>query len=204
MLTLDDFLFDQILFYCLKLRDDGIAKITSAASKGHTEATYALAVILFNGSGGAEVSRDIPAAVALCQQAASNGHVIALRELGFCTHDGYGISEDHQEGHRLVDLAKSLEMAEALDRTGSLLGPVRHGKGGAPHIANRFMVEWFKLGNSDGLDEFRMCSNAICGRQETRAREFRCCAVCTTATYCSRACRSRHWMKKHRMVCYPH
>jgi TPR repeat protein len=124
----------QILFYCLKLRDDGIAKITSAASKGHTDATYSLAVILFNGSGGAEESRDIPAAVALCQQAASNGHLIALRELGFCMHDGYDICQDMQEGHRLVDLAKSLEMAEALDRNGSLLGPVRHGKGGAPHI----------------------------------------------------------------------
>ncbi|KAK1610668.1 hypothetical protein QYE76_034341 [Lolium multiflorum] len=74
---------------------------------GSIDASFMLGMILFYCL---KLRDDIPAAVGLCQQAASNGHVIALRELGFCTHDGYSISQDHQEGHRLVDLAKSLEI----------------------------------------------------------------------------------------------
>jgi hypothetical protein len=105
--------------------------------------------------------------------------VIALRELGFCMHDGYGIERDTTEGRRLVDLARAREMAEALDDNGSFLGPTEQGKGGQPTIANKFMVEWFKAGDATQIesgndgDVLHMCSNPLCGRQETRAREFR-------------------------------
>jgi hypothetical protein len=47
------------MFYCLKSREYGIANISSAALEGHKEAIYSLAVIMFNGSGGGEESRDI-------------------------------------------------------------------------------------------------------------------------------------------------
>jgi TPR repeat protein len=118
------------MFYCINLRADGIAKISLAAAGGHKDAIYAMAVIMFNGSGGGEESRDIYGATHLCAQAASLGHVIALRELGLCMNDGYGIQRSTIEGRRLVDLARAREMAEALDDNGSLLGPTEHGKGG--------------------------------------------------------------------------
>jgi hypothetical protein len=170
---------------------------------------YSLAVIMFNGSGGGEAQRDICSATAMCARAASLGHVIALRELGFCMHDGYGCNRSITEGKRLVALAKSLEMAEALDPSGSLLGPKKHGKGGQPNLANQFMVEWFAAENAAvrtagcAVEELSMCCNMLCGRQETRPREFRRCVVCSTTIYCSRACQSRHWTTHHRRVCAP-
>jgi TPR repeat protein len=181
------------------LRADGVAKISLAATGGHTDAIYAMAVIMFNGSGAGEESRDIHGATHLCAHAAALGHVIALRELGFCIHDGYGIERDTQEGRRLVALARAREMAEALDDHGSLLGPTEPGKGGQPTIANKFMVEWFRAGDEtqiesgNGDDVLHMCSNRLCGRQESRIREFRQCSLCAMVQYCSRACQARHW-----------
>ncbi|XP_071678358.1 F-box protein At5g50450-like [Lolium perenne] len=185
------YILGMITFYCVKLRADGVAKISLAATGGHKDAIYAMAVIMFNGSGAGEESRDIHGATHLCAHAASLGHVIALRELGFCIHDGYGIERDTQEGRRLVALARAREMAEALDDHGSLLGQ--------PTIANKFMVEWFRardetqIESGNGDDVLHMCSNRLCGRQETRIREFRQCSLCAMVQYCSRACQARHW-----------
>lgn len=200
------YIFGMIMFYCIKSCEDGIAKISSAALEGHKEAINSLAVIVFNGSGEGEESRDIFGDTELCARAASLGHVIALRELGFCMHDGYGIQRSSIEGRNLVYLARAREMAEALDPSGSLLGPTEHGKGGQPTLANRFMIEWFEgtprivLDNND--DHVRMCSNPLCGRQETRIRKFRRCSVCARVNYCSRACQSRNWTH-HKTTCTP-
>jgi TPR repeat protein len=96
--------------------------LLSAAVGGLKEAIYSLAVIVFNGSGGTRESRDIGAAVALCARAAWLGHVGALRELGFCMHDGYGVDRSVADGRRLIVLAKAREMAEAATGSASLIG----------------------------------------------------------------------------------
>jgi TPR repeat protein len=187
--------------------------LLSAAFGGLKEAIYSLAVIVFNGSGGTRESRDIGAAVALCARAASLGHVDALRELGFCIHDGYGVARSVPDGRRLIVLAKAREMAEAATGSASLSGftPLRK-----QDVASRFMVEWAerrRAENQEGADrdapteggpsdvQLRMCANKLCGREETRWREFRRCSFCASVHYCSRACQARDWIQSHKANC---
>ncbi|RLN09500.1 zinc finger CCCH domain-containing protein 28-like [Panicum miliaceum] len=68
-------------------RSSGAVLLARAAVGGHAAALYSLAVIQFNGSGGAKSDRDLRAGAALCARAAALGHVDALRELGHCLQD---------------------------------------------------------------------------------------------------------------------
>lgn len=65
---------------------------------------------------------------------------------------------------------------------------------------NRFLAIWHAL---RGVSEagLRVCSNALCGRPETRAQEFRCCSACGRAKYCSRACQAQDWKAGHKGLC---
>ncbi|MCI49867.1 F-box protein, partial [Trifolium medium] len=70
--------------------------------KMHAPALYSLAVIQFNGSGGTKQDKDLRAGVALSLRASLLGHIDALRELGHCLQDGYGIEQNVTQGRRLL------------------------------------------------------------------------------------------------------
>ena len=156
----------QIRFYCLGSRSSGAALLARAAVGGHAAALYSLAVIQFNGSGGAKSDRDLRAGAALCARAAALGHVDALRELGHCLQDGYGVRRDPAEGRRLLVAANARELTLALATAAASrhpfaaalpLGAAVEGAGGCPllsdfgwslpeadpHAANQFMVDWW-------------------------------------------------------------
>ncbi|KAF0931937.1 hypothetical protein E2562_007121 [Oryza meyeriana var. granulata] len=158
------YLLGMIRFYCLGSRGSGAALMAAAAVGGHREALYSLAVIQFNGSGGTKDDRDLRAGAALCARAASLGHVDALRELGHCLQDGYGVRRSVLDGRRLLIQANARELAAAVAASASLLRAAggkpassrRHScllsdfgchaaakAGGEPHDANRFLVDWF-------------------------------------------------------------
>jgi len=44
----------------------------------------------------------------------------------------------------------------------------------------------------DAGGALRLCSQALCGRPETRRHEFRRCSVCGMVNYYSRACLALH------------
>ncbi|KHN44439.1 F-box protein [Glycine soja] len=83
-----------IRFYCLQNRGSGASLMAKAAMNSHAPALYSLAVIQFNGSGGTKNDKDLRAGVALCARAAFLGHIDALRELGHCLQDGYGVKQN--------------------------------------------------------------------------------------------------------------
>jgi hypothetical protein len=200
--------------------------LARAAVGGHAAALYALAVIQFNGSGGSKSDRDLRAGAALCARAAALGHVDALRELGHCLQDGYGVRRDPAEGRRLLVAANARELtlalaAAAADRAFAAL-PLCAAAAGCPllsdfgwslpeaepHAANRFMVDWWAShpaakSDVDDAVELRLCSHVRCGRRETRRHEFRRCSVCGAANYCSRACQALDWKRAHKAQCVP-
>ncbi|KAL5214392.1 hypothetical protein ABZP36_003544 [Zizania latifolia] len=154
------YLLGMIRFYCLGSRGSGAALMAAAAMGGHREALYSLAVIQFNGSGGTKDDKDLRAGAALCVRAASLGHVDALRELGHCLQDGYGVPRSVLYGRRLLIKANAREFAAAVAASAKLLRAAgkasrRHecllsdfgchaaAAAGEPHAANRFLVDWF-------------------------------------------------------------
>ena len=52
--------------------------------------------------------------MALCARAAFLGHIDALRELGHCLQDGYGVSQNIIEGRRFLVQANARELAAVL------------------------------------------------------------------------------------------
>ncbi|KAL6520546.1 hypothetical protein OROMI_032308 [Orobanche minor] len=218
----------MIRFYCLQNRGSGASLMAKAAIAAHAPALYSLAVVQFNGSGGSKNDKDLRAGVALCARAAFFGHVDALRELGHCLQDGYGVRQNIAEGRRFLVQANARELALVLVANPSAVVPrswlkCNHhrqtgGAGGCPllsdfgcnvpapeaHPANRFLLEWFSgrddVGPCSGL---RLCSHADCGRPETRRHEFRRCSVCGAVNYCSRACQALDWKLRHKMECTP-
>ncbi|KAK8933877.1 F-box protein [Platanthera zijinensis] len=206
------FTLGMIRFYCLENRGSGASLMAKAATGYHAEALYSLAVIQFNGSGGSKNEKDLRAGVALCARAANFGHVDALRELGHCLQDGYGVRRSITDGRRFLVQANARELCASLQR---LKQGRSRGELGACSLlsdfgcsvpapewnpANRFMAEWFEArgGCGEGL---RMCSNWGCGRPETRRHEFRRCSVCGSVNYCSRACQALHWKLAHKVEC---
>ncbi|XP_042498239.1 F-box protein At1g67340-like [Macadamia integrifolia] len=109
----------MIRFYCLQNRGSGAALMAKAAINSHASALYSLAVIQFNGSGGSKNDKDLRAGVALCARAAFLGHIDALRELGHCLQDGYGIRQNISEGRRFLVQANARELASVLCSTTS-------------------------------------------------------------------------------------
>ncbi|KAJ6764221.1 MYND DOMAIN-CONTAINING [Salix koriyanagi] len=104
----------MIRFYCLQNRGSGASLMAKAAIKSHALALYSLAVIQFNGSGGSKTDKNLRAGVALCARASILGHVDALRELGHCLQDGYGVPQNIVEGRRLLVQANAKELALSL------------------------------------------------------------------------------------------
>ncbi|KAI5002821.1 hypothetical protein ZWY2020_027471 [Hordeum vulgare] len=162
------YILGMIRFYCLGSRSGGAALLAKAAVGGHPAALYSLAVIQFNGSGGAKSDRDLRAGAALCARSAALGHVDALRELGHCLQDGYGVRRDPAEGRRLLVAANARELSLALAAAAASaaypfaslpIGAVAGGGGvstspllsdfgwslpeAEPHTANQFMSDWW-------------------------------------------------------------
>ncbi|XP_057530914.1 F-box protein At1g67340-like [Amaranthus tricolor] len=223
----------MIRFYCLQNRGSGASLMAKAAINSHAQALYSLAVIQFNGSGGSKSDKDLRAGVALCARAAFLGHVDALRELGHCLQDGYGVRQNVAEGRRFLVQANARELAAALTCSSpSPCWPTHPPNGnrlvastttttaiGCPllsdfgfnvpapeaHPANRFLTEWFSSRAGDIKTELglRLCSHSGCGRPETRNHEFRRCSVCGAVNYCSRACQALDWKLRHKGDCAP-
>ncbi|KAK9090116.1 hypothetical protein Sjap_023293 [Stephania japonica] len=194
-----------IRFYCLESRRNGASLMAKAAMNSHTQALYSLAVIYFNGSGStaeaAKKPKDLQAAIALCGRAASLGHIDALRELGHCLRDGYGVRRDTNHGQRFLHQANARELISAISRTPAATWRSEVLARGGPHPVNRFMVEWFALrGGPAAAVRLRLCSHVMCGRPETRRNEFRRCSVCSVAAYCSRACQTIDWRMRHKTL----
>ncbi|KAK1422389.1 hypothetical protein QVD17_25478 [Tagetes erecta] len=108
------YILGMILFYCLQNRASGASMLAKAAVKSHAPSLYSLALIQFNGSGGLRNDKDLRAGFALCGKAASLGHIDALRELGHCFQDGYGVRKNVQEGRRILVQANAREVAYVL------------------------------------------------------------------------------------------
>ncbi|XP_059656676.1 F-box protein At1g67340-like [Cornus florida] len=221
----------MIRFYCLQNRGSGASLMAKAAINSHAPALYSLAVIQFNGSGGSKNDKDLRAGVALCARAAYLGHIDALRELGHCLQDGYGVRQNVTEGRRFLVQANARELAFVLatapsaQTTRSWLAcnplpsnnhvhlmtspcPLLSDFGcnvPAPmaHPASRFLTEWFAGRGGIPGSGLRMCSHGSCGRPETRRHEFRRCSVCGAANYCSRACQALDWKMRHKAECAP-
>ncbi|KAJ6820056.1 putative LRR receptor-like serine/threonine-protein kinase [Iris pallida] len=201
----------MIEFYCLENRSAGAALMAKAAMASHAVALYSLAIVQFNGSGGSKNHKDLRAGVSLCARSAYLGHVDALRELGHCLQDGYGVRRNVAEGRRFLFSANARELATASSSSRTKLTWQPHqllsdfgGNIPRPEVgpANRFLVQWFGSREA-GPEGFRSCSYGGCGRPETRNHEFRRCSVCGSVSYCSRACQALHWKLEHKEECKP-
>lgn len=220
----------MIRFYCMQSRKTGASLMAKAAIRNHVPSLYSLAIIQFNGSGD---SKDLRAACALCARAADLGHIDALRELGYCFQDGYGVRKNLAKGRSFLIQATGREVACAIRaapkhltcesqlRTIMSLKTVPGANPGLgyayctefglqlsareKHPANRFLLEWFELkGTGTGqIDGLMMCSDENCGRPETRENEFRRCSGCGNVKYCSRGCQAHDWKVRHKMECSP-
>ncbi|CAI9093200.1 OLC1v1028640C1 [Oldenlandia corymbosa var. corymbosa] len=113
------YILGMIRFYCLQNRGSGASLMAKAAISSHAPALYSLSVIQFNGSGGSKNDKDLRAGVALCARAAFLGHIDALRELGHCLQDGYGVKQNISEGRRFLVQANARELAAVLSATPS-------------------------------------------------------------------------------------
>jgi hypothetical protein len=216
----------MIRFYCLENRGNGASLMAKAAISCHAQALYSLAVIQFNGSGGSKNDKDLRAGVSLSARAAFLGHIDALRELGHCLQDGYGVRRNVGEGRRFLVQANARELASVLSTNPSVLASGswlrlpehRHVSGSGcpllsdfgcnvpaaePHPASRFLTDWFAARGEDPGAGLRLCSHAGCGRPETRRHEFRRCSVCGAVNYCSRACQALDWKMRHKASCTP-
>ncbi|XP_027338575.1 F-box protein At1g67340 [Abrus precatorius] len=219
----------MIRFYCLQNRGSGLSLMAKAAMKLHAPALYSLAVIQFNGSGGSKRDKDLRAGVALSARASLLGHIDALRELGHCLQDGYGVRQNVVEGRRLLVEANVRELAyviraveEASPSRSKSLPPTwrpprflmeaaypllsDYGCNVAlPEMqpANWFLREWFESDLGKLEEGLRLCAHIGCGRPETRPHEFRRCSVCSKVNYCSRGCQALDWKLRHKMECSP-
>ncbi|KAK1408712.1 hypothetical protein QVD17_40713 [Tagetes erecta] len=204
----------MIQFYCFQNRRIGAALMAKAAIKSHAPALYSLAIIQFNGSGGSKNIKDLIGGVTLCARAAFLGHIDAIRELGHCLKDGYGIGKNTVEGQRFLIEANARELSTICSKHSSaLLSGDRKNLHllvsdfgfclpcSRSHPANRFLVDWFGDRRLDPA--LRVCCYGGCGRPETRVNEFRRCSVCSVMNYCSRGCQARDWTMGHNKNCRP-
>ncbi|XP_074570579.1 F-box protein At1g67340-like [Curcuma longa] len=211
------YLLGMIECYCLRSRHPkkstrkALRYLLRASQGGHEQAMYSLALIFFNGTGVGKSQKNLSIGFSLCLLAAQHGYVDAIREIGHCLQDGYGVPKDVALGRRLLVDANTRELAALLAEQPSLCLAASnhdclHSDFGynvpAPeiHPANRFMAEWFKTRQKFG-ESVRLCANANCSRPETRRFEFRVCSMCTLVGYCSRACQAVHWKTAHMADC---
>ncbi|KAK9066405.1 hypothetical protein SSX86_013727 [Deinandra increscens subsp. villosa] len=221
------YILGMIRFYCLQNRGGGASLMAKAAIRSHAPALYSLALIQFNGSGGVKNDKDLRAGVALCARAAFLGHIDALRELGHCLQDGYGVRKNIPEGRRFLLQANAREFASVLrvlhhkpppyddvvhpqqpsneSEFSELSDPTDFNsyEFRRMHPVHRFLVEWFGSGEMVPGQGLRMCSYRTCGRPETRRNEFRRCSGCGKVNYCSRGCQAHDWRVHHKVECAP-
>ncbi|KAK7280875.1 hypothetical protein RIF29_08421 [Crotalaria pallida] len=222
----------MIRFYCLQNRPSGACLMAKAAMNSHAPALFSLGVIQFNGSGGTKKDKDLRAGVALCARAAFLGHVDALREVGHCLHDGYGVKQNVTEGRKYLLQANARELAAVLS---SVNKNQKLTWGPSPvQTMNQNPVQKFHLTKESGcalMSDYgcnlpvqeshpanrfmrewfaarigsgvRLCSYLGCGRPETRKNEFRRCSLCGLVIYCSRACQAIDWRLRHKVGCLP-
>ena len=88
--------------------------MAQAAIAPHASSLHSLAIIQFNGSGGTRKDKNLKNGASLCAKAAALAHVDAMRELGHCLQDGYGVSKNVTEGRRLLLEANAREAAAAV------------------------------------------------------------------------------------------
>ncbi|KAG6473767.1 F-box protein At5g50450-like [Zingiber officinale] len=216
------YLIGMIEFYCLGISNlggsdgvmfmkKGLRSLIRATKRGHALATYSLAVICFNGGAVRKTGRHLRMGVALCIRAAQLGHVDAMRELGHCYLDGYGVPKNVTKGVQLIRDANARELAAPLNNL-SVQSVSASNKQSChprkvacdcspePHPANRFMAEWFERMKDLGR-RVQVCANSNCCRPELRRFEFRRCSTCAFVSYCSRACQVVHWKMDHGVLC---
>ncbi|XP_076937250.1 F-box protein At1g67340-like [Bidens hawaiensis] len=192
------YIMGMIQFYCFYNHKLGASLMAKAAIQSHAQTLYSLSIIYFNGSGGIGALKDLIAGATLCERAAFLGHVDALRELGHCLIDGYGVIINVAEGDLILMQASLQELAAIfLPVSGLTLGFMPQNC----HPANRFLISWYNGLTPDPT--LRSCSYVGCGRVETRVHEFRRCSACEVTNYCSRGCQARDWMIGHRLHCIP-
>ncbi|CAI5525713.1 unnamed protein product [Closterium sp. Naga37s-1] len=134
------FLLGMVEFYCLERVASGMKRLVQAAKAGQAAALHSLSIIHFNGSGlptsGVEGSgaaegggaaegdagrrklwgnRKVGMGMLLCVAAAKAGHPDALRELGLCLQDGFGIKRSVAQGRLLLVEANLRELANSGD-----------------------------------------------------------------------------------------
>ncbi|XP_076943316.1 F-box protein At1g67340-like [Bidens hawaiensis] len=209
------YIMGMIQFYCFHNHKLGASLMAKAAIQSHASALYSLSIIRFNGSGGIDAVKDLITGATLCTRAAFLGHVDALRELGHCLVDGYGVIKNVAEGELYLMQANLQELAA---RQSTQLPRLRRRNnqpqiflpvggltfGFTPqncHPANRFLISCYNGLTPDPM--LRSCSYVGCGRVETRVHEFRRCSACSVTNYCSRGCQARDWMIGHRLHCIP-
>ncbi|CAI5516237.1 unnamed protein product [Closterium sp. Naga37s-1] len=106
------FMLAMILFYCIPgAQFEGGRLLMHSAREGHAASLYTASVLSFNGSALGAQHKDARMGVALCARAAALGHTEAMRELGHCLIDGYGVQRDAQEGWRMLLEAQAAELA---------------------------------------------------------------------------------------------
>ncbi|GJP42462.1 hypothetical protein CLOM_g2022 [Closterium sp. NIES-68] len=106
------FMLAMILFYCIPgAQFEGGRLLMYSAREGHAASLYTAGILSFNGSGLGAQHKDARMGVALCARAAALGHTEAMRELGHCLIDGYGVQRDAQEGWRMLLEAQAAELA---------------------------------------------------------------------------------------------
>ncbi|CAI7781539.1 unnamed protein product [Closterium sp. NIES-53] len=106
------FMLAMILFYCIPgAQFEGGRLLMHSAREGHAASLYTASVLSFNGSALGAQHKDARMGVALCARAAALGHTEAMRELGHCLIDGYGVQRDVQEGWRMLLEAQAAELA---------------------------------------------------------------------------------------------
>ncbi|CAI7780251.1 unnamed protein product [Closterium sp. NIES-53] len=155
------FLLGMVEFYCLERVASGMKRLVQAAKAGHAAALHSLSIIHFNGSGlptsGVEGSgaaegggaaegnagrrklrgnRKVGMGMLLCVAAAKAGHPDALRELGLCLQDGFGIKRSVAQGRLLLVEANLRELANS----GDSLADFR--RAGGMCAVTRVVEEW--------------------------------------------------------------
>ncbi|CAI5965984.1 unnamed protein product [Closterium sp. NIES-65] len=141
------FFLGMVEFYCLERVASGMKRLVQAAKAGHAAALHSLSIIHFNGSGlptsGADGSgaaegggvgegdagrwklrgnRKVGMGMLLCVAAAKAGHPDALRELGLCVQDGFGIKRSVAQGRLLLVEANLRELANSGDTLAAAMG----------------------------------------------------------------------------------
>lgn len=104
------FTLGMILFYCIPgAQMEGGRILIQTARLGHAAALHASGIMSFNGSGMGKNHKDLKMGVSLIARGAALGHVDAMRELGHCLLDGFGVKQDQIEGWRMMLKAHMVE-----------------------------------------------------------------------------------------------